>query len=256
MKNLFVIAIMAIISMSSCAQDSKPAVKLTENEMKELLVPFFKQLEELPDDENTDRIVTESAIKFVNENKNDAGVYVVRAVLSQVMETEDLIKFVEGDEYLSNDSILKANMRSWKQKLATAPGNMFADFSATHNGVTTKLSDYVGKGKYVLVDFWASWCGPCKREIPYLIKAHEEFAGDKFTVLGVATWDKPEDTVKSIEALGINYPQMINAQYEGSTAYGIQGIPEIILFAPDGKILERGLRGDHIKEAILKYMDK
>lgn len=115
---------------------------------------------------------------------------------------------------------------------------------------TLSLSDFVGKGKYVLVDFWASWCGPCRREIPNLIKIYDQYKGDKFDVIGVATWDKPADTEKAIEQLGIKYPQIMNAQQAGSKAYGITGIPEIILFGPDGTILKRGLRGEKMEQAI------
>jgi thiol-disulfide isomerase/thioredoxin len=112
------------------------------------------------------------------------------------------------------------------------------------------LSDYVGKGKYVLVDFWASWCGPCRGEIPTIIELYNKYAGEKFEVLGVATWDEPEDTKKAIEELGIKYPQIMNAQQAGSDAYNIEGIPEIILFAPDGTIVKRGLRGEAMVKAV------
>ncbi|MBQ0020881.1 MAG: AhpC/TSA family protein [Bacteroidales bacterium] len=133
---------------------------------------------------------------------------------------------------------------------ATGEGKMFVDFEAEYNGKIQKLSDYVGKGKYVLVDFWASWCGPCKAEIPNLIAAHNKYKGDKFTVLGVATWDKPRDTEKAIEQMQIPYPQIMNAQKAGSDAYGILGIPQIILFGPDGTIVKRNLRGAVIEETL------
>lgn len=136
----------------------------------------------------------------------------------------------------------------------TAEGQPFVDFTATYNGTEQKLSDYVGKGKYVLVDFWASWCGPCKQEIPNLIAVYNKYKGEKFEVLGVATWDKPDDTLKAIESLGITYPQIMNAQREGSDAYGITGIPQIILFGPDGTILKRDLRGAQIEEAVANYL--
>ena len=132
---------------------------------------------------------------------------------------------------------------------------MFTDFECEYNGKVQKLSDYVGKGKYVLVDFWASWCSPCKAEIPNLIKVYEKYKGDKFEVLGVATWDKPKDTEKAIQQMNIPYPQIINAQKAGSDAYGIMGIPQIILFAPDGKILKRDLRGAAIEEELQKIFN-
>lgn len=132
----------------------------------------------------------------------------------------------------------------------TCEGNMFTDFEVDYNGKVQKLSDYVGKGKYVLVDFWASWCGPCREEIPTIESLYEKYAGEKFDVVGIATWDKVEDTQDAISELGIKYPQILNAQKIGSDAYGINGIPEIILFAPDGTIMQRGLRGQAIVDAV------
>ncbi|MBQ5452400.1 MAG: TlpA family protein disulfide reductase, partial [Bacteroidales bacterium] len=114
----------------------------------------------------------------------------------------------------------------------------------------------VGKGKYVLVDFWASWCGPCRREIPNLIDVYNKYKGSKFEVIGVATWDEPDDTKAAITELQIPYPQIMNAQEAGSAAYGIRGIPEIILFAPDGKIVKRGLRGSDIEIEVKKCLGK
>ena len=129
------------------------------------------------------------------------------------------------------------------------PTDMFVDLSATYKGTTQRLSDYVGKGKPVVADFWASWCGPCRREIPYLIDVYRKY-GDKVVVLGIATWDEPADTEQAIAEMQIPYPQIINAQKAGSDAYDIKGIPEIILFSADGKVLRRGLRGEAIAQAV------
>lgn len=139
---------------------------------------------------------------------------------------------------------------------ATAEGKMFTDFEAEYDGKVQKLSDYVGKGKYVLVDFWASWCGPCRGEIPNLKDVYNKYKGAKFDVVGVASWDEPDDTKQAIAEEGVAYPQIINAQNAGTDAYGIMGIPEIILFAPDGTIVARGLRGSEIELAVKKALGK
>ncbi len=129
-------------------------------------------------------------------------------------------------------------------------GTPFVDFETEYNGKVAKLSDYVGKGQYTLVDFWASWCPPCRAEIPNLIAAHNKYAGKGLIVLGVAVSDEPADTEKAIKELGINYPQMINAGSTPAELYGISGIPHIILFGPDGNIVERGLRGERIEQKL------
>ena len=138
----------------------------------------------------------------------------------------------------------------------TSVGKKFTDFEVEYEGKTQRLSDYVGKGKYVLADFWASWCGPCKAEIPNIIDVWKEYRGDNFEVIGIATWDQPEDTKRAMESLGIEYPQIMNTQRIASDIYGINGIPHIILFGPDGTILRRGLRGQAIKDAVKEVLGK
>lgn len=155
-----------------------------------------------------------------------------------------------------NDDALAELQAAFDSKEATAEGKKFVDFEVECEGKTTRLSDYVGRGQYVLVDFWASWCGPCRAEIPNLIKAYNQYKDKGLVVLGVATWDEVDNTRQAIKELGIPYPQILNAQKIGSDAYGIQGIPEIILFGPDGTILQRGLRGEAIDAELQKIYNK
>ena len=137
-------------------------------------------------------------------------------------------------------------------KLLTRPqeGDKFRDFAVEYDGKTTRLSDFVGRGKYVLVDFWASWCAPCRKEIPNIIAAHEKYKDRNFTALGVAVKDKPEATLRAIKDESVPYPQILNSQAIASELYGIDAIPEIILFAPNGTILARGLRGNEIEKKL------
>lgn len=139
----------------------------------------------------------------------------------------------------------------------TVEGAMFTDFEATQpDGSVLKLSDFVGKGKYILVDFWASWCGPCKREIPNIKAAYEKYKGDKFDVLSVAVWDKPEDTAKAAAEHGVAWNQIVNTGQVPTDIYGIEDIPHLILFGPDGTIVKRGdaLRGPGLEEVLSKIL--
>lgn len=145
-----------------------------------------------------------------------------------------------------------------KQIKATRVGSMFTDFTIINgniDGTSVSLSDYVGKGKYVLVDFWASWCGPCRGETPNLKEIYKQHAGENFEIVSVAVWDKRDDTLKAIEEEQLPWPQIIDAGQIPTDLYGINGIPQIMLFAPDGTILARDLRGEHMKQVIANALN-
>ena len=128
-------------------------------------------------------------------------------------------------------------------------GQHFRDFGGElPDGTPAYLSEFVGRGQYVLVDFWASWCGPCRHEIPNLIAAYERYRERGLTVLGVAVDDKPEATLAAITQMQIPYPQLIAVGHTPYDLYGFGGIPHLILFTPNGTILARGIRGAQINE--------
>ncbi len=120
-----------------------------------------------------------------------------------------------------------------------------------------RLSDYVGQGKYVLVDFWASWCGPCRGEVPNLKAVYEKYAGDGFDMVSVAVWDRPADALKAIEAEGMTWHQIVCSEKTNQVptqVYGIEGIPQIILISPEGRVVGENLRGAGIEKAVKKAL--
>jgi len=166
------------------------------------------------------------------------------------MAPEELEAYVAKVPSLQKSQRVSQLIEMNRRKAATGVGAKYTDFDI--NG--KKLSDYVGKdGKYLLVDFWASWCGPCRREIPG-IKELLAANSDKLNVLGVAVWDKVADTKKAIKDLDITWPVILDAQQIPTDIYGISGIPCIMLIAPDGTIVSRDKQGADLKADVEKAL--
>lgn len=140
-------------------------------------------------------------------------------------------------------------------KEATSPGHKFVDFTVTNDSISQKFSDYVGKGKPVLVDFWASWCGPCIRETAVIKDLLNQYGPQGLEVLGVAVWDEPQNTLKAIETHKLPWQQIINAQTIPTDIYGISAIPCILIIGPDGTILSRDKQDEELRADVEAVMN-
>ncbi len=241
-------------ALSKGGVNAKLQEYLTWNET--FMKDFQAKMEAASEEEQEDLV--DEAVEAYNDYlettilDNTDNVISLLAVTSIQLEDDTrMLELLDSlDPKLQEDPRIQSMKSAYDAAAKTAEGQPFADFDV--NG--TKLSDFVGKGKWMLVDFWASWCGPCRGEMPNLHAVYKEFAGSKFDMLSVAVWDKPEETERAAKEENILWNQIIGAGQEVTELYGIQAIPHIILFGPDGTIVKRNLRGGAIREAVAEAL--
>jgi peroxiredoxin len=152
--------------------------------------------------------------------------------------------------------------KAFQEKLTAADktsiGKQAMEFTQNDTlGKPVKLSSF--RGKYVLLDFWASWCGPCRAENPSVVKAYHKYHAKGFDILSVSL-DKPGDKAKWMQAIHddqLAWTHVSDLQFWDNAAakeYGIHSIPQNFLIDPQGKIVAKGLRGEELQEKLSTYL--
>ncbi len=194
----------------------------------------------------------------LRHNKDVVSAYII-SNNSYSLDLNQLDSVVSGFDSSITDSYYVKHL---KERVATlkivAIGQPFLDFTLNDpDGNPVSLSSVVEKNKYVLVDFWASWCMPCRAENPNVVKAYNKYHDKGFTVFGVS-FDKDHDQwVEAIKKDGLVWTQVSDLKYWSSKAgklYGIMSIPHNILIGPDGKIIADNLRGQALQDKLKELL--
>jgi len=159
--------------------------------------------------------------------------------------------------YKSKDPDAAASMQAQMEQIKSlTKGGSAPDFSQdTPEGETISLKDF--RGKVVLLDFWASWCGPCRRENPNVVKMYEKYKDKGFEILGISLDRTRDKWLKAIEADGLTWPHVSDLkgwQNEVAQLYGVRSIPHTILIDAEGQVVANKLRGPALEAKLAEIL--
>ena len=201
--------------------------------------------------------------EIVDENKdNILGAYFFARIESGNLEPSEIRERIAVfPKQLRETKMLKELEQYAVNCAKTEIGQPFIEITAAdENDATVALSSLVGNGKWVLVDFWATWCGPCRGEIPFLKAAYDKFADKGFVIYGVSLDNDVEGWKKFIEENEMTWINVLGIDAEkespAADAYAVRSIPTNFLISPEGKIAYKNLRGDNVEKTLTEIFEE
>ncbi|MGO1243267.1 TlpA disulfide reductase family protein [Sphingobacterium sp. JB170] len=227
---------------------AKATVDKTAEEIESLRFDYLSEFKEKLS------MYTQQVVEFAGKQDNLAGFYAISTLDPEIAEQE-IITYAHqiDDKFLDNRYVTQFKQEAQKlERLAVGqPAPQITSFTPDNKQV--KLSDF--HGKYTLVDFWASWCVPCRQENPNIVKQYHAFKDQGFTVLGVSLDNNPGSWMRAITDDKLEWTQVSDLQAWSSELiidYKIKAIPTSYLLDPDGKILAKNLRGKELEAFLAK----
>lgn len=202
--------------------------------------------------------------EFITNSPSPAATFYAIGLGSRTMPPEEIKPLVDKavSKFKDHTGLLAVQKMIASQSTAKAPGYMLLDKQAPEinlpdlKGQQVSLSSF--KGKYVLVDFWASWCGPCRAENPNVVAAYNKYKDKNFTIVGVSLDQDKAAWQQAIQKDSLTWTHISDLkQWESPVvpAYGIEGIPFNVLLDPTGKIIASGLRGEGLENKLKEVLN-
>ncbi len=200
-------------------------------------------------------------MKFTTDHPNSmVTALVVDKTLSYYITADQMETYANGFDEVNSKSPW---VQSIKEKAGAAKrlaeGQPAPDIKLpAPNGDVIALSDYTGKDKYVLIDFWASWCRPCRMANPHVVKLYNKYKDKGFEIVGISLDRDKGEWVQAIEADGLTWPQMSDLKFWQSAAaklYSVNSIPYTVLLDKEGKILAKGLQPNDLEKKLAELLE-